>query len=416
MSLRECIRVSLRALGANKLRALLTMLGIIIGVAAVIALMAMGRGAQAAITQQIQSLGTNVLFVRPGASTQSGVRQSSGSQQTLTLEDGTALAEQVPAVKAVAPELNGNVQLVANGQNWSTRVIGTSASYPEVRNAKTARGQFFTREQEDNRASVIVLGQTVVTNLFPGQDPIGQSVRVSMGGRPGVMFRVIGVMESKGGSGFGNQDDQAFVPVTSFATRLSATRTAHGQLSVGTLNVQVDDQASVRDTMQQVSALLRQRHKVTQDDFTVQSQEDFLQTISQVSGTMTIFLGAIAGISLIVGGIGIMNIMLVSVTERTREIGIRKAIGARRRDILLQFMVEAMVVSVLGGVIGISVGVGVSRVVGRLPLPGMFGSALVTPDAVVLAFTVSAAIGMFFGIYPAMRASRLRPIEALRYE
>src|SRR5581483_4888868 len=174
-------------------------------------------------------------------------------------------------------------------QNWSTRVIGTSASYPEVRNAKTARGQFFTREQEDNRASVIVLGQTVVTNLFPGQDPIGQSVRVSMGGRPGVMFRVIGVMESKGGSGFGNQDDQAFVPVTSFATRLSATRTAHGQLSVGTLNVQVDDQASVRDTMQQVSALLRQRHKVTQDDFTVQSQEDFLQTISQVSGTMTIF-------------------------------------------------------------------------------------------------------------------------------
>src|SRR5581483_3676007 len=202
MSLRECIRVSLRALGANKLRALLTMLGIIIGVAAVIALMAMGRGAQAAITQQIQSLGTNVLFVRPGASTQSGVRQSSGSQQTLTLEDGTALAEQVPAVKAVAPELNGNVQLVANGQNWSTRVIGTSASYPEVRNAKTARGQFFTREQEDNRASVIVLGQTVVTNLFPGQDPIGQSVRVSMGGRPGVMFRVIGVMESKGGSGF----------------------------------------------------------------------------------------------------------------------------------------------------------------------------------------------------------------------
>ncbi|HEY7064074.1 MAG TPA: ABC transporter permease [Chloroflexota bacterium] len=416
MNVAECIRVAVRALAANKLRALLTMLGIIIGVAAVISLMAVGRGAQAAITQQIQSLGTNLLFVRPGASTQSGVRQSQGSMQSLTLADAAALAQQVPAIAAVAPEVNGSVQLVANGQNWSTRVIGTSASYPDVRNFHAARGQFFTREQEDDRASVIVLGNTVATNLFPGLDPVGQAVRVNLSGRPGVMFRVVGVMESKGGTGFGNQDDQVFVPVTSYATRLSASRTVHGDFSVGTLNVQVNAKAAMRDAVQQIGTVLRQRHRVMQDDFTVQSQEDFLQTASQVAGTMTMFLGAIAGISLVVGGIGIMNIMLVSVTERTREIGIRKAVGAKRRDILLQFLVEATVVSLLGGFLGISTGVGLSRFVGRLPLPGMFAGALVTADAVILAFTVSAAIGMFFGIYPAMRAARLSPIEALRYE
>src|SRR5579883_3645864 len=413
MTLAECIRVSLRALAANKLRALLTMLGIIIGVAAVIALMAMGRGAQAAITQQIQSLGANLLFVRPGASTQSGVRQSQGSQQTLTLDDAAALAHQVPTIAAVAPEVNGSVQLVANGQNVSTRITGTSASYPEVRNFHATRGQFFTQEQENSRASVIVIGNTVATNLFPGQNPVGQWVRVSLGGQPGVMFRVVGVMESKGGTGFGNQDDQVFVPATAYTARLAANRTARGGYTVSTINVQVRDPASMRDTVQQIGAVLRQRHRVLQDDFTVQSQEDFLQTISQVTGTMTLFLGAIAGISLVVGGIGIMNTMLVSVTERTREIGIRKAVGARRADIVVQFLTEAVVLTAIGGFLGMSLGWLISTLM-RLAFPSLPTS--VPLWAAALGVGVSVGVGLFFGTWPAVKAAKLDPVVALQYE
>jgi putative ABC transport system permease protein len=416
MSILECLRIALRALSANRLRALLTMLGMIIGVGAVITLMAVGRGAQATVAQQIQNLGTNLLFVRPGSSQQGGVRAGQGSAPSLTLDDATALAQQVPTIAGVAPEITGSGQLIAGGQNWSTRILGTSASYPQVRNARVARGDFITREDEDKRANVVVLGSTVVTNLFPTGDPIGQTVRVSLSGRPGVNFRVVGVMESKGGSGFGNTDDQVFVPATAYATRLSASRTVHGDVTVGTINVEVRSVTDMPAAQQQLATLLRQRHRVTADDFTIQSQEDFLQTASQVTGTMTVLLGSIAGISLLVGGIGIMNIMLVSVTERTREIGIRKAVGARRQDILLQFLIEATTVSVLGGLIGIAVGMGLARVVGRLGLPGPFANALVTADAVLLSFTVSAAVGLFFGIYPATRAARLRPIEALRYE
>jgi len=415
VSILECVRIALRALAANRLRALLTMLGIVIGVAAVISLLAVGRGAQATVTQQIQSLGTNLLFVRPGAAQQGGVRQSQGSAPSLTLDDAIALL-QLPTVAGVAPEISGSGQLVAGGLNWSTRILGTNASYAQVRNAKVARGDFITPEHEQDRANVVVLGSTVATNLFPAGDPLGQTVRISMSGQAGVNFRVVGVMESKGGTGFGNADDQVFVPATSYATRLSAARTVHGDVTVSTVNVAVRSVADMRDTQQQVAAILRQRHRVAVDDFTIQNQEDFLQTISQVTGTMTVLLGSIAGISLVVGGIGIMNIMLVSVTERTREIGIRKAVGARRKDILLQFLVEATVVSLLGGLIGITIGIGLARVVGRLGLPGPFANALVTADAVLLSFTVSAAVGLFFGIYPAMRAARLRPIEALRYE
>ncbi|HZR97577.1 MAG TPA: ABC transporter permease [Chloroflexota bacterium] len=415
MSILESTRTALRALSANRLRALLTMLGIIIGVGAVITLMAVGRGAQATITQQIQSLGTNLLFVRPGSSQQSGIRQSQGSAPSLTLNDATALL-QVPAVAAVAPEISGSGQLVAGSQNWSTRILGTNASYSQVRNAKVARGDFITPEHEETRANVVVLGSTVATNLFPAADPLGQTVRISVSGRPGVNFRVVGVMEAKGGTGFGNTDDQVFVPATAYATRLSASRTVHGDITVSTINVEVRSVAEMAAAQQQVGAILRQRHRVAVDDFTIQNQEDFLQTVSQVTGSMTVFLGAIAGISLLVGGIGIMNIMLVSVTERTREIGIRKAVGAKRKDILLQFMVEATVVSLLGGLVGIAIGLGLTRVVGRLNLPGPFSNALVTADAVLLSFTVSAAVGLFFGIYPAVRAARLRPIEALRYE
>jgi putative ABC transport system permease protein len=230
------------------------------------------------------------------------------------------------------------------------------------------------------------------------------------------MFRVVGVMESKGGTGFGNQDDQVFVPLSTYHTRLAPARTVRGSYQVSTINVEVADASVMQAAVQEIAAVLRQRHRVTQDDFTIQSQEDFLNTAAQVTGIMTVLLGAIAGISLVVGGIGIMNIMLVSVTERTREIGIRKAVGAKRRDILLQFLVEATVVSLLGGLIGMGLGMGLSRLLSGVDLNGQKLTTLVTADAVILSFTVSAAVGLFFGIYPAMRAARLHPIEALRYE
>ncbi|HLH26122.1 MAG TPA: ABC transporter permease [Chloroflexota bacterium] len=416
MTLATTLRTAIRALSANKLRALLTMLGIIIGVAAVISLMSVGRGAQAAVTDQIQGLGTNLLFVRPGSTQQGGIRAGQGSAQTLSLDDAQAIADQVDSVVGVAPEAGGFAQLVASGQNWSTRVTATTEDYPDVRNFHVADGDFFTRQQVDSRSPVVVLGSVVAQNLFGDLDPVGESVRISVGGRAGVSFRVIGVMETKGGTGLGNQDDQVFVPLTAYETRLTPTRTVRGSYQVSTINVQVADAKLMDEATQDIGALLRQRHRVTQDDFTIQSQADFLNTAAQVTGIMTILLGAIAGISLVVGGIGIMNIMLVSVTERTREIGIRKAIGARRRDILLQFLVEAAVVSIFGGLIGMGIGIGLAHLLSGVPLNGQKLTTLVTPDAVLLSVTVSAAVGLFFGIYPATRAARLRPIEALRYE
>jgi putative ABC transport system permease protein len=412
----ESVRIAIRALGANKLRALLTMLGIIIGVAAVISLMSVGRGAQAAVTDRIQGLGTNLLFIRPGSTQQGGIRQGQGSVQTLSLDDAQAIAAEVPTVAAVASELGGPAQLVASGQNWSTRVTGTTENYPDVRNFHPAAGDFFSRQQVDSRSLVVVLGSVVAQNLFGDADAVGESVRISLFGRPGSNFRVLGVMETKGGTGLGNQDDQIFVPLTTFQTHLAPTRTVRGSYTVNTIDVEVDDTADMPAAVQDIGALLRQRHRVNQDDFTIQSQEDFLATATQVTGIMTVLLGAIAGISLVVGGIGIMNIMLVSVTERTREIGIRKAVGARRRDILLQFLVEATVVSVLGGLIGMGIGVGLARLLSGVNFNGSQITTLVTPDAVILSCTVSAAVGLFFGIYPAMRAARLSPIEALRYE
>jgi putative ABC transport system permease protein len=368
------------------------------------------------VTERIQGLGTNLLFIRPGSTQQSGVRGGQGTAQSLSLDDAQAIAEQVPEVTGVAPEIGGFAQLVAGGQNWSTRVTGTTEDYPLVRNFNPASGDFFSRQNVDGRSRVVVLGSTVATNLFGDLDPVGESVRISLSGRPGSTFRVVGVMETKGGTGFGNQDDQVFVPVSTYHTRLAPARTVRGSYQVSTINVQVADANEMQAAVQDIGAVLRQRHRVNQDDFTIQSQEDFLQTAAQVTGIMTVLLGAIAGISLVVGGIGIMNIMLVSVTERTREIGIRKAVGAKRRDILLQFLVEATVVSLLGGLIGMSLGVGLARLLSGIDLNGQKLTTLVTPDAVILSFTVSAAVGLFFGIYPAMRAARLHPIEALRYE
>jgi putative ABC transport system permease protein len=415
------VRVALRALSANKLRTTLTMLGIIIGVAAVIALMSIGRGAQAQVTSQIQSLGTNLLFIRPGAQRdQTGVRSNTNQAPTLTLDDADAIAT-LPSVVAAAPEVDTGAQLLANGNNWNTRVIGVNEAYGSVRNTPVANGDWITTPEVDSRSSVVVLGDTVAQQLFPDGDPIGQTVRMSVGGRTGTNFRVVGVAQAKGGSGLGNTDDAVYVPITTVMARLFAQRTARGAPNVTTINIEVSSEDVMDDTVSQIGDLLRTRHKVVDDDFTVQSQQDFLNTFNQVAGTFTLLLGAIAGISLVVGGIGIMNIMLVSVTERTREIGIRKAVGARRLDILTQFLVEAIVVSLLGGALGIAIGAGLSALIGTVRFPGTGGAPTNLPtqvgiDSVMLAFFVSAAVGLFFGIYPATRASRLNPIEALRYE
>jgi putative ABC transport system permease protein len=285
-----------------------------------------------------------------------------------------------------------------------------------VRNVHVVDGDFVTQSNLDSRSSVIVLGATVAQNLFGDSDPLDQMVRVSVFGRTGTNARVIGIMETKGGSGVTNQDDQAFMPLTTVLTRLNPARSFQAGNLVSAITVQVSSEDVIDQAIQEIGDLLRQRHRVTEDDFVIGSQRDYLATINQITGLLTAFLGAVAGISLVVGGIGIMNIMLVSVTERTHEIGIRKAVGARRRDILSQFMIEAIVLSVTGGALGILLGAGISRLVGEVNLGSQPIPSIVAPESVLLAFSVSAAVGLFFGIYPAMRASRLNPIDALRYE
>ena len=415
----ESVRVALRALGANKLRAVLTMLGMVIGVGAVIALMSIGQGMQAGITRQIGSLGTNLLFVTPGATSAGGVRTQAGSAQTLTSEDAEAIAESVSQVAAVAPEVSTRAQVVANGQNANTQVTGVTPEYLGVRNWTLAEGDFIAADEVTSKGLVAVLGATTAQNLFGDGDPLGQTVRVN-----NVNLKVIGVLQAKGSGGFGNSDDVIFVPLTTAQTRLSRTQTASGGKTVSQINVQLADQSDATSSaaVADITALLQERHRKAEPDFTVRSQDDLLATASSISGFITIFLGSVAGISLVVGGIGIMNIMLVSVTERTREIGIRKAIGAKRSDILTQFLIEAVVVSVAGGALGILIGAGGSRLLNGIRLGGFGGpnaqpiQTVVAPDAILLAFTVSAAIGLFFGVYPAIKASQLNPIQALRYE
>ncbi len=410
MNLLESIRIALRSLTANKLRAGLTMLGVIIGVAAVIALMSIGRGASAAISNQIQSIGTNLLYVRPGASQTSGVRGAEGSAGTLTLEDGEAL-HNIEGIVAVAPQVDSFGQIVYQGINMNARTLGVTPEYLDASTVAPAAGEFITASQVTGRSLVVCLGSTVASTLFPEQDPIGQTVRIN-----NVPFRVSCVMEPKGGTGFLSQDTQIFVPLTTAQTRLGRGGRFRGGNNVDVLNIKLTD-ANIGDAVtEQVGEILRERHRVVEDDFTVTSQEDILSAATAVTDTLTIFLGGIAAISLIVGGIGIMNIMLVSVTERTREIGIRKAVGAKRRDILMQFLTEATVLSVLGGLIGIALGWGIASLMGGISL----GSTQITPvvdtSAIVIGVVFSVLIGLFFGTYPAFRASALRPIEALRYE
>ena len=400
-------RTALSSLGANKLRAGLTLLGIVIGVAAVISLMAIGRGAQDTITSRIESLGTNLLFVRPDSTDR-------GSVSTLTLEDSYALLDPLfsPHVAAVAPELTASGQVEAGRENTFTQVVGVTHDYLGVRNFDMATGQFISQAHVDNRSDVVVLGSQVAETLFGFRDPVGQLARIN-----GRQFSVIGVLESRGGSALGNQDNQVIVPITTAYYRLSSQRTVQGGVSVQSINVQAADGASMDEAVQEIALVLRLRHRITgEDDFTITSQEETIETLEATTDTFVVFLGAIASISLIVGGIGIMNIMLVSVTERTREIGIRKAMGAKRRDILLQFVSEATFLSLGGGLVGVVLGLALSRALDGRDLIGQTFQTAFSGDVALLALAVSAVIGLFFGIYPAIRAARMHPIEALRYE
>jgi putative ABC transport system permease protein len=415
MSPLDIFRTALSSLGTNKLRTGLALMGIIIGVAAVISTMAVGRGAQEAITSGIESLGTNLLFVRPGNAVQGGFFFGQGSATTLTLDDANALLDPAfaPSVEAVAPELSTNGQIVARGKNTSAQVLGVTPEYLSVRNNSMASGQFIFPAHIQNRSEVAVLGASLAETLFGFRDPVGQTVRIN-----GRQFSVVGVLKSKGGGGQ-SVDNVLLVPITTAYYRLASQRTSQGSVSAQSINVQVRSVDDIGRAEQEIATILRLRHRIAnldEDDFTVSSQEETIETLQATQETFVIFLAAIASISLLVGGIGIMNIMLMSVTERTREIGIRKAMGAKRRDILLQFVSEATLLSLGGGGVGVVLGLAVSRLLDGQSLGGQTFETAFSGDIAVLALLVSAAIGLFFGIYPAVRAARLHPIEALRYE
>ena len=407
MTLLMIIRVAFRALVRNKMRAALTMLGIIIGVSAVIAMVSIGQGASASVQAQIESIGTNLLFVSAGAQNVGGVRSGTGDTgtQTLTVDDLQAIKREVPSVSMVTPSVNARSQMVAGNMNWNTAVSGVSEEYPQIRKWPVGGGSFFTDADVRTAARVIVIGQTLAQNLFPGTDPVGQDIRVM-----NLPFRVVGVMSAKGQDAQGrDQDDVAFAPYTTVQKKIL------GRDRVQIAYVSAISQDATYTAQSQITDLLRQRHKLSAnepDDFTVRNMTDIAEAANETSKTMTILLACIAGVSLLVGGIGIMNIMLVSVTERTREIGIRMAIGARSSAVRSQFLIESIVLSLTGGTIGIILGIIVS-----LAIPAFLGwPTLVSTMAIIGSVLFSAAVGIFFGYYPARKAASLDPIEALRYE
>ncbi len=411
----ESIRIALRALTANKLRAALTMLGIIIGVGAVITLMSAGAGVQLYIAEQFQGLGSNLLFVIPGSLQNARFQPPGMSSAELTDADAAALLDpfRAPDVAEVAPVYTRlGATVVAGTRNATPQIQSVTPAFFRARRWDAEIGELFTDSEVLARSRVALLGQTVVERLFPdGQYPIGQTIKINQ-----VPFRVIGIMEKKGGSGFGNEDNVIFIPLSTAHTRLFSARTRSGDNKVSAIYVQASSEKRMNAAIEEITAIMRERHNINyrdEDDFSVISQADIISVFGDITNALTIFLGAIAGISLLVGGIGIMNIMLVSVTERTREIGLRKAVGAKRRDILTQFLIEAIVLSMIGGGIGIGLGQSGAILIARL-IEGF--TPIVSWDAVLLATTFSAAVGLFFGLYPAWRASRLNPIDALRYE
>jgi putative ABC transport system permease protein len=404
MSIIMTLRIALKALNRNKLRTVLTMLGMIIGVGAVITMVALGRGAQATIEEQVKSAGTNVININAGNFTQGGVRQGQGMSSTLTAEDATAL-RQVPGVQYVSAGVNSRSQVIAGNQNWSTQIQGVDVDFPLIRSWGTTYGGFFTPQDVSGAAKVAVLGKVVAETLYgEGVDPTGEIIRVR--NQP---FKVIGVMSPKGQGAFGqDQDDVVFAPYTTVQKKLQGIQ----HIQNITVAAATPDTAPVSAG---ISEALRLRHKLVAgdpDDFTVRTQEEIASLRTETTRTMTVLLSAIAGVSLVVGGIGIMNIMLVSVTERTREIGLRLAIGARGRDVLLQFLVEAVVISLLGGLIGIAMGFALSFAIERFAN----WPASIPPEWIGIAFGFAAATGVFFGFYPARKAAGLDPIEALRFE
>ena len=405
MRVGSTINVAFRALRRNKLRSALTALGIIIGVGAVIAMVGIGSGAKAQVEAQIASLGENVIVISSGSTTSSGIRTGWGGAGTLKIEDAEAIRREVPSVIAVSEEVPSTAQIAAGNQNWFTRVMGESPDYFDIRQWPLADGAPFTAQDVRSANKVCVIGQTTATQVFGNDDPVGQTLRIK-----NVPFIVIGVLTPKGLSIQGtDQDDVVVMPYTSAMKRVA------GGTTLRNINVQVANATDLEPAQQQITSLLRQRHNIRagrDDDFTVRNQQEIAEAATATADVMAGLLGAIAGVSLVVGGIGIMNIMLVSVTERTREIGTRMAVGAHGRDILTQFLIEAVSLSSVGGLLGIILGIVASKVLSAIK----HWPSLISPGSIVLAFLFSAAVGIFFGFYPARKAAALDPIEALRYE
>ncbi|MBM4141623.1 MAG: FtsX-like permease family protein [Nitrospira sp.] len=402
------VKISLRALRVNKMRSALTMLGIIIGVGAVIAMLAVGTGASQKISEQISSIGSNLLIVLPGATTAGGVRMGAGTQPTLTMGDAEAILKECPAVLDIAPDHSGVAQVVYGNQNWSTGIRGTTPNMLNVRDWPIAEGRSFTEQDVKSATKVALLGQTVMDNLFGDVTPIGKVIRIK-----NVPFTVIGILSEKGQSPTGqDQDDTIYVPVTTAQKKLFGTAFPG---MVRTIMVKAKSTEGLFTAEKQITELLRQRHRIgpkQDNDFTVRNLTQMMQAAEQSAKVMTLLLGAIASVSLLVGGIGIMNIMLVSVTERTREIGVRMAVGAKMWDIRLQFIIEAVTLSLIGGIAGIIVGISGSKILSMIA----GWETIVSSLSIILAFGFSGLVGIFFGFYPAYKASLLNPIEALRYE
>ncbi len=396
------IKVAIRALLRNTMRSILTALGIIIGVGAVIAMVSIGNGAKAQVEAQVASLGQNVITVFSGSMSSGGMRGGWGSAPTLTIEDAEAIEREITGIVGVSPEVRDRNQVLANGLNWNTSVNGESPAYPDIRSWKIANGSMFSEQDVRSVAKVCVIGKTVADQLFANSDPVGQTLRIR-----NIPFKILGVLDAKGFNLFGqDQDDTVIVPYTSHMKRLSR------RTNISSILIQAASAEVIDKVQKDITEVLTQRRKGREPDFTVRNQVELAQTATATTQTMTLLLAAIASVSLLVGGIGIMNIMLVSVTERTREIGIRLAIGAHGSDVLMQFLIEATILSSLGGVIGILLGIGSSQLVSHLN----GWPVLVSTASVVIAFVFSAAVGMFFGFYPARKAAQLDPIDALRYE